>query len=245
MLDKIPASSEPATHAFLNGRLAWSRGDWDAARSFWIRAAELAYPKARMDIYRRSLLYAGAVEAAQGRAEAISTLQGARNAIDDHSVIDYTDVSLLLAHLHHEAGRTEAMREELESALTGSAQTEAGWIHLVSLFSTWRLWPEKSPAKPEQLTPDVTALWSAMESYVQGDFETARAQLAVSRANGIAHTRLGDEARWLEWKLGETVARETPIDPPYPPLVRLLLRGEVNRGLAAKETDRQHPQLVQ
>jgi len=241
MLDKIPASSQPAMHAFLNGRLAWSRGDWDAAHDFWIKAAELAYPKARIDIYRRSLLYAGAIEAAQGRAEAIASLQTARDAIGDHSIIDYTDASLLLAHLHHQAGRTEAMQKELESALAGSAQTQADWIHLVSLFSTWRLWPERAPAKPEQLTEEMTALWSAMENYVGGDLDSARSYLAVSRAKGIAHTRLADEARWLEWKLGVPLSAETPIDPPYPPLVRLLVRGEVNHDRAATETDRAQP----
>ena len=72
------------------------------------------------------------------------------------------------------------------------------------------------------------ALWEATSAYLQGDRDRAGARLALAIQRGIAKSRLQDDSRWLQARLGLPVAAAGLIDPPYPPLSRLLLHRELD-----------------
>jgi len=240
MLDAIPADSDPATHAFISGRIAWSRGDFDAAFEHFNRTLELAYPVARLDLYRRALLYGGAISALQGRDdEAIALLEKARLVNEGKSVIDAVDVALFLAQLHDAAGRDKLAAAELETALNGASGLLPDSMHLASAFTALRLQPGRKPDKPAHMSAEYDSLWRAMAAYAANDQKSARAALGEARVQGIGFTRMADEARWLEWQLGEPVSGEAVIDPPYPPLSRFMLRREIRmaqQSLSAEES---------
>ena len=232
MLSRIPPETDPSTHAWLSGRVAWSSGDFQAAYEHFRRASHLAYDVARVDIYTRSLIYAGAIEVMLGQDDAaVATLLQARSAVEGIWFIDEVDLSLLLAELHAEAGRMDEMHIELERAVQGSMRTSADNVQLATLLAVWRLQPETEPVMPVGLSVEFAALWRAMEAYAHGRLEDARRNVTEARINGVCHTRLDDEARWLEWRLGEPIAPESVIDPPYPPISRVILRREIRRGL--------------
>lgn len=234
ILDAIPPESDPSTHAFLSGRVAWSMGDFETARVHFERAAKNAYSAARIDIYRRSLMYVGAIEVVQRHdAEAMVTLETVRNENENKSLIDEIDLSLFLAQLHAAAGETEQMRIELQRALEGARSSSGDQVNLASFFAAWRLLPDSLPPKPADLPPEADAQWRAMEAYVAGDLETAENALAEARLLGIGNTRMADEARWLELMLGLAVTPESTLDPPFPPLSRVVLRRQIRDVLAA------------
>lgn len=238
MLDAIPPDSDPATHAFLSGRIAWSRGDFDAAYDHFNRTRELSYPVARMDLYRRGLLYGGAIAALQGRDEdAIALLERVRTVNEDKSVIDAVDVALFLAQLHYAAGRDELAAAELETALNGVGGVLPDGMYLASAFTALRLQPDRKLVKPARLSAEYDSLWRAMVAWAKNDQISARAALGEARVQGIGFTRMADEARWLEWQLGEPVAAESVIDPPYPPLSRFMPRREVRLALQQLSTN--------
>jgi len=234
MLDAIPARSDPATHAFISGRIAWSRGDFYAAYEHFNRTLELSYPVARLDLYRRALLYGGAISASQGRDDdAIAMLEGARAVNEGKSVIDAVDVALFLAQLHDAAGRHKLAAAELETALNAAGGLLPDGMELASAFTALRLQPGRKIDKPDgPLSAEYESLWRAMVAYAANDQKTASAALSEARVQGIGFTRMADEARWLQWQLGEPVALEADIDPPYPPLSRFMLRREIRVGLS-------------
>lgn len=240
LLDAIPVESDPATHAFISGRIAWSRGDFDAAFKHFNRTLELAYPVARLDLYRRALLYGGAISALQGRDdEAIAMLERSRLVNEGKSVIDAVDVALFLAQLHHAAGRDELAAAELETALNGAGGLLPDSMHLASAFTALRLQPGRKFVKPAAMSAEYDSLWRAMVAYAANDQKSARAALGEARVRGIGFTRMADEARWLEWQLGEPVSTEAIIDPPYPPLSRFMPRREIRtaqQSLSAEES---------
>jgi hypothetical protein len=82
------------------------------------------------------------------------------------------------------------------------------------------------------MSAEYESLWLAMTAYAANDEKSARAALGEARARGIDFTRMADEARWLAWQLGEPVTAESAIDPPYPPLSRVVLRRELRQALA-------------
>ena len=76
-----------------------------------------------------------------------------------------------------------------------------------------------------------------MEAFVAGDLEAAGRALAEARVLGIGDTWMADEARWLELKLGQAVTPEAELDPPYPPLSRVVLRRQIRDALAINGRD--------
>jgi DNA-binding winged helix-turn-helix (wHTH) protein/tetratricopeptide (TPR) repeat protein len=232
ILDRLTPVSAPAVHAFLSGRVAWSRGDYTAAYEHLLSAAPLAYETGRVDLYRRALIYAGALEAMWGmREEAIATLERARTAIGEGSIIDAVDVTLLLSQLHAEAGRFDQMNAELERALAAGFQSPADNIAAATAMAAWRLRPDPAPVNLHPLPPESEALWRAMEAHASGQRELAIKALAEARALGVGSGRMADEARWLELQLGLPVSPEPVLDPPYPPISRVVLRRQIREIL--------------
>jgi DNA-binding winged helix-turn-helix (wHTH) protein len=233
MLDRIPPESDPMTHAFLNGRVAWSRGDLDAAHEHFRLASDFAYSKARMDIFRRSLMYMGAIDVMQGRdLQAAANFKRMRVANAGRSLIDEIDLSLFLAQLSAEAGDIPEMRRELDRALQGSSQSSVDLVNIASYFVAWRLDPEAIAEKPSGISAEAEALWRGMEFYVHGEKESSSTALAEAQVLGINNSRLADEARWLELQLGQSVTPEKVLDPPFPPLSRAVLRRQIRNAQA-------------
>jgi DNA-binding winged helix-turn-helix (wHTH) protein len=234
ILDRLPPASDPAVHAFLSGRVAWSRGDFEASHSFFSAAASHAHTQARLDILRQSQIFRGVLEAMWGRDdEAISSLEQARSVSGYRSQIDEADAAMLLAQLHFRAGREAEAYAELDRALAVTPELVIDGIGPLAQFVAMRIRPGLPITRPESLSPEKDALWRSAQALSQGDPEAARQALAESLNLGILDSRMADEARWLQLQLGLPVAAETVIDPPHPPLSRVVLRREIREALAA------------
>lgn len=244
ILDRIPGSTEPTTHAFLNGRVAWSRGDFTAAHAQFLRAAESSHALARLDIFRQALFYAGAIETMWGRDDqALLTLERARAAAMGQSRIDEIDLCLFIAQLHLLAGRRAQAFAELDRALELTPEAVTGGVAFHAQLAALRMRPDAQWPRPGILPPDLEALWRAAEAVARRDRDLAQERLSEAQNLGIHDSRFADEARWLELALGLPVSAENVIDPPYPPLSRVVLRREIRQELAARgaETGPQRP----
>jgi len=238
ILERLSPVQDPAMHSFLSGRVAWSRGDFKVAHGFFVTAAELGYDRARMDIYRRCLIYAGALEALFGEDEqALTTLERARSVAGNRSQIDEADVAMFMAQLHFSAGHMAQAYAELDRSLAVSPDLLTDEIGIVSRMLAMRMRPDIPLDKPEGLLPDSDALWNAARAVVRDDPVTAKQALAEALNLGVLDSRLADEARWLQWQLGLPVSDESVIDPPYPPLSRIMLRREIRQAMAATGVD--------
>lgn len=238
VLDRLPTDVEPLSHAYLRGRLAWTRGDFDAALEHFQTAAAQSYDKARADFHGRSLKCMVMLQVMFGRdAEAIATAEQARKAEGGRSRIDDIDLSLLLAELHEEAGRTAAADEALERAIASADDASKPSIQVAARFAALRLRPQWPRETPPDLEPDAAALWQALSAFVDGDADAARSALSQARQAGIGLDRLADEARWLELQLGLTVSEANLIDPPLPPISRVVLRRAIRRSLESRGVD--------
>lgn len=238
ILDGLDAAQDPVMHAFLSGRLAWTRGEWDLARDSFRQAAGAAFDMARLDLQTRALSYAGAIEVMRGRDDtALADFEAARQALAGRNAIADCDLSLLIAQMHALAGRAALARSELDRALSASPDESGRTVAVAARFAAWRLFPDRPPTRPADLDELPAALWDAFEARQRGDQGMAGQALARAQALGAGSSRFADEARWLEWQLGLPVAPASIIDPPHPPLSRVILRREIRRGLAAAGID--------
>ncbi|HET6564319.1 MAG TPA: winged helix-turn-helix domain-containing protein [Xanthomonadales bacterium] len=233
ILDSLPSASDPAVHAFLNGRVSWSRGDFEAAHAFFSAAAGHAHEQARLDILRLGLMYQGVLEAMWGRdEEALATLERARNVAGYRSQFDEADIAMLLAQLHFRAGREAQAYAELDRALAVTPELVIDGIGALAQVLAMRIRPGLAMTRPESLPPETDALWRSAHALAQGDSATARQALAESLNLGVLDSRTADEARWLQLQLGLPVAAEAVIDPPHAPLSRIPLRSQIREALA-------------
>jgi DNA-binding winged helix-turn-helix (wHTH) protein len=236
MLDRLDPAQDPIMHAFLGGRLAWSRGDWDAAHVGFRRAAGTAFDMARLDLQTRALQYAGAIEVMRGEdAAALASFETARQALAGQNGVAETDLSLSIAQLRLLAGDVPLARRELDRALSRREFGEV--MPAAAVLAAWRLFPDSPPERPAEPGPVPAALLEAHEAVHDGN--RARANDAVARALGLgaATSRHADELRWLELQLDLPVTPAAAIDPPYPPLSRVVLRREIRRALLAAGRD--------
>jgi DNA-binding winged helix-turn-helix (wHTH) protein/tetratricopeptide (TPR) repeat protein len=232
-LDRLDPAQDPVMHAFLAGRIAWSRGDFSAAHSHFMTVAAQAFDHARLDLHGSALIYAGAIEVMQGRdTEALATLDAARKVVAGRNLVNEVDVSLFMAQLHAEAGRHDEASHELDRALATAPQTEGDHVRIASLFVAWRLHPERPPPLSPHLSPAAHALWRAFEARAASQPDAARTALLDALQQGIDSERLADEARWMALQLHLPVESQRVIDPPYPPLSRVVLRRQLRAALA-------------
>jgi len=237
ILDRLSSANDPATHSYLNGRVAWSRGDFDTSHAHFTAAAEHGYDQARMDIHRRSLMYAGVIEAMRGQDEqALETLDRARNVAGDRSQIEEADLAMLMSQLHFQAGRLRLAYAELDRALAAADGLAVDGTGMHSQFLAMRLRPEIPLTPADSMPTEAGALWRSAHAFAHGDTDVARRALAEALNLGVLDTRLADEARWLQLKLGLPLSEESVIDPPHPPLSRIALRREIRQTMAATET---------
>ena len=152
-------------------------------------------------------------------------------------------LSLLIAQLHARAGRQALARSALDRALSAMPEDAARTVAVAARLAAWRLFPENPSPRPADLDEIPAALWDAFEARHQGDVGRATRALARAQALGAGSSRFADEARWLEWQLGLPVSPASVIDPPHPPLSRVILRREIRLGLAAAGIDAgpEHP----
>lgn len=238
ILDRLPAAQDPLMHRFLSGRVAWSRGDFSAAHAHFVAASSEAYDIARIDLHARAMAYAAALDVVGGRdADALARVEAARSALGGRNRISEIDLSLFLAELHAAAGRDKAARAELERALAGDPLPSTAQTELSARLAAWRLRPEQPPAPPLDPSAEVEALWRSASALAEGQPEAARLALREALQRGVLSGRMADEARWLELQLGMPVSAARVLDPPYPPLSRVLLRRRIREILAERGVD--------
>ncbi len=234
LLDRLDPAVDPLMHAFLRGRLAWSRADFDAAHTQFRSAAGAAYDVSRLDLHTRALQYAGAIEVMRGEDHAaLASFEEARTVLAGRHLILDIDLSLMLAGLHAQAGRTELMQQELDRALATPPRSPDESMPLAARFTALRLRPQVPLARPVELAPAPAALWDAFLAWQQRQPDALRAALAQASQHGIEATRWADDARWLQLQAGLPLSAAVSLDPPYPPLSRLLVRRQIDRAIAA------------
>lgn len=219
VLDGLARNGDAAAWDYLAGRISWSRGDVAAARTAWERAAGEAQRNGRSDIGNRAQANAGlAATLAGDRAGAIAHFERARVGMTEAGwITDEIDLSLLLAQLQMAEGRAALARREFDRAVAVAGRGgDATLDSLIGLIGA-RLFPEQAPIKVADV-PAVQSLAEARAAYSRGDRATAQAELAVARQRGVLDLPFADEARLLAAELGEPVAAEKAMDPPYPPL---------------------------
>lgn len=233
LLDRLDAADDPAMYNFLRGRIAWSRGDFAAAETEFSRSAATALDAARIDLRMRSLQFAGAIQAMRGDdAAALITIEAARTAYAGRSVLFDIDLSLLLAQLHAAAGRDDSMHRELDRALATPLRETDDLLPLSALYTAMRLRPAEPPPRPALLSPATAALWDAFVAWQGQHQEALSAALANANQHGISNTRWADEARWLQLRAGLRPDPPTTLDPPRPPMARVMLRRLIRAELA-------------
>lgn len=237
MLDRLPKGDDVAALAFLNGRIAWTRGDFDAAHAFFSEAAQKGFEAARSDLQQRALINLAAIEVMRRHDDAaIEALERARVGMNEAGkFIDEIDTSLFLAELHARAGREAQMQVELDRALAVSERSGESGMRLIAALTAQRLRPGLQIATPADLPADAAALWKARQSLNRGDRGAADAALTDARRRGVFEGKLVDEARFLAIQVGQPVPAEQPIDPPYPPLAVFVLRRDVRDLLDASK----------
>ncbi len=159
-----------------------------------------------------------------------NSLMGGGNPIDE------LDTTMLLARLRAEQGQMNLVAEEagrIRGLLPVAARGD-------SLVSAWILLLRLSQVGPDE-GPEVQpgsaheALWRAARLANAGDAAAARESLVLAIERGIADTRLWDDARHLQASLGLAVGPALPLDPPYPPLARVVLRRELEAAVVGQE----------
>lgn len=233
LLDRLDAADDPPMYNFLRGRIAWSRGDFAAAESEFSQSAATALDAARIDLRMRSLLFAGAIQAMRGDdAAALATIEAARTVYAGRSVLFDIDLSLLLAQLHAAAGHDDAMNRELDRALATPPTAADDLLPLTAMYTALRLRPTRPQPRPAELSPAAASLWDAFEAWQQQRPEALTAALAAANQHGIGNTRWADEARWLQLRAGLRPDPPVTLDPPHPPISRVVIRRLIRAELA-------------
>lgn len=218
-LDRLPRTTDAAAWEYLAGRIAWSRGDHRAARAAWERAAAEALKNGRSDIGNRAQANAGLAAMLDGdRAGAVTHFERARIGMTEAGWInDEVDLSLLLAQLQMSQGNAAAARKEFERARSVGQRNGDGSVATLGTLIGLRLFPDLPPGTIEP-TPAAQSLAAARTALDRGDRASARNELEATRQRGVLELPFADEARLLAAELGESVAAEKALDPPYPPL---------------------------
>ncbi|MCQ4164883.1 winged helix-turn-helix domain-containing protein [Tahibacter harae] len=236
VLDSLPRGSDEAAYAYLSGRIAWSRRDLAAAQRDWERAAGLAQRDGRSDIGNRSYANAGLAAMLQGdHAAAIAQFERARvGMVEARWVTDEIDLSLLLTQLHAVDGDMAGARREFQRAVAAAGRTGASKLTGLVVLIGARLLPDIDTAAVPQEELDVApALLAARLALNRGDRATAKRELELARQRGALEAAYADEARLLAAELGQTVAPERALDPPYPPLAAAAARLELTARTGA------------
>ncbi|HEY6941009.1 winged helix-turn-helix domain-containing protein [Dokdonella sp.] len=236
VLDRLPRTTDAAAWDYLAGRIAWSRGDRQAARAAWERAADEAQKNGRSDIGNRARANAGlAAMLDADPAGAIDHFERARIGMTEAGwVVDEVDLSLLLAQLQMVRGNAAAARKEFERALDVGQRNGDGTVASLCALIGLRLFPDITP-NLSSTPPTVRSLATARSALRAGDRTTAREELAAARRQGVLDLPFADEARLLAAELGEPVEQEKALDPPYPPLAVAGARVALASIVAARE----------
>ena len=229
-LQRLANDPNRTTWCFLQGRLAWTRTDWAGAADWFGQSADLAERGGQQDQRSRAASYQAASLVMLGDdQQALARLERARTLIGDRQPRDELDLTVMIATLRAALGELAQSAEEVERAqrlLTKVLDDDTAEAARLALL---RLSPRRPPPPPKlPESSSQMALWEATSAYLQGDRDRAGARLALAIQRGIAKSRLQDDSRWLQVRLGLPVAAAGLIDPPYPPLSRLLLHRELD-----------------
>ncbi|PZQ19724.1 MAG: hypothetical protein DI564_00295 [Rhodanobacter denitrificans] len=217
----LPRNTDAAAWEFLAGRIAWSRGDHQAAREAWERAFAEARNNGRDDIRHRAQVSAGfAAMLAGDTTSAMALFEAARvNAEQSMRITDRIDLTLLLAQLHALQGEDPSARVEFDLAV-GLFANDGGNdpMRTQTVLVGARLFPDRATGLEPIANPAAQALLDARRALHRGDAAAARVALLLAEQHGALGTVLADEARLLAAQLARPVAAERPFDPPYAPL---------------------------
>jgi DNA-binding winged helix-turn-helix (wHTH) protein len=246
ILARLAGDPEQATWQFLSARVAWTRQDWDGAILRLRQSREQAHRKGRMDLQWRALIHEAVASVVIGRTdEAIAAAEQARALMSGSSPIDALDMSMLLAGLRAERGQQDLVAEDvaqirrlLPIVARGDSRVSA-WMLLLRLSHI-------APGEGPEVAPGSAheALWRAARQADAGDLAAARESLTLAVERGVAATRLWDEARYLQARLGLPVGAEQPLDPPYAPLARVVLRRALAMAAAGDTVGGYRPDSV-
>ncbi|MDC8011005.1 winged helix-turn-helix domain-containing protein [Tahibacter soli] len=228
-------AADPVLSAYLQGRIAYSRGDLPAAIAAFDRSAGVAEEHRVYEYRLRASNFAVLAALDAGAADAAARIDAAVRLAREQ---DRADIAAELrgfeAFLAARAGQPERAETALADARQGNS-SEWFRVPLTLLALENGLAP---PYDPAALAPGVPAIpvyggvaeivlgWHA---FARGDKAEAGRQLDLARERGIARTYHAEDAALLAARLGRK-AVPCRLDPPYPNSLRLTaciaLRGE-------------------
>jgi serine/threonine protein kinase/tetratricopeptide (TPR) repeat protein len=219
-------AARPPFRSYVEGRIAWSRGDAKRAAALFDEAARAAANETLTTTELDSLLYAGVAllrlrryDEAQQRFAA--TVSRARQAGSSVRVFDASACSAYTAWRAGDLVLRDRRFEEAASVQPPAAPMSALRLLAMRSGSTlWKRWDARPLEKDPELTP-VVSLLRAREAFTAGDQESAKRELRRARAEGIDETEMREEAELLSAELGLPFT-VMPADPPYPNMLRYL-----------------------
>ncbi len=225
-LRRTRLQSRPPFRAYVEARVAWSRGEIKRARELFDLSASSAADEGLGTIELEARLLAGIAMLRLGELDEAQRRFGqtGTRARQLGLSVRIFDASAFAAYTAWRSGDFELRDRRLDEA--ASVQPPAApWAALRLLAirigsDRWRTWNTETIEKEPLLAP-VLSLIRAREALAAGDVDTAKRELRRARAEGIDSSEMREEAELLAAELG-LPAEVLPADPPYPNPLRYM-----------------------
>jgi len=227
----------PTLLHYVEGRIAWSRGDAARARTYYEQAANeaIAENSSALEVESRMLGGVASLRLRDWNAAQRSFAIAAARAADFNLTYRRFENTLLGAYAAWRAGDLEQRDAKLLAANALAFDEHTRTITRVMAIrmgsEVWKSWP-RPPLGDE---PAIAALVRARELWAAGDRDGTLRELHRVAAEGIDATMYREEAELLASELGQPFVR-MPLDTPYPNLMRWLAIFDLPR-------DDDHPEL--
>lgn len=218
--------SDPVLSAYLDGRIAYSRGDLAAAIAAFDRSGAVAEEQRVYEYRLRAANFAVLAALDAGAHDAAARIDAtARLAREQDRADIEAELFAFEAFLAARAGEPERAATALAEARSRSA-SEWFRVPLTLLALENGLAPPYDPVALAPSVPGVPVYGGVAEivlgwhAFVHGNTAEAKRLLALARERGIARTYHAEDAALLASRLGEKAA-PCRLDPPYPNSLRL------------------------
>jgi DNA-binding winged helix-turn-helix (wHTH) protein/tetratricopeptide (TPR) repeat protein len=215
---------DPGLQAYVQARLAYTRGQWQEAISAAERAQSLAEATRAQDNATNMAELAAVAALMQGSSDAAERFQRLLSRCDTTRSICRARTLGFLAVLAAQANESDLAGRYMDEAWPLARQHwERAALQAVTLaFNLPRRQDTATIAAAIEPGRDFAGnaeLLRAWQAFVDGDIEGAKHRLATARSEGVADTYFTEYALLLGARLGEA-PQGCVVDPPFPGVLR-------------------------
>lgn len=224
-LDLRAVATDPVLSAYLEGRIAYSRGDLAASVAAFDRCRGVAEERRAYEYQLRGSAFAALAAVESGAADAAARVHAAAllsaEQLRRTQEVEMLGLGVFVAARAGEKDRAAAM---LTDAWKRADDLLKPPLLLLALENGLPAPSEAAPIAAE--VPEVSVfggvaeLLFAWQAQARGDAAEAHRLLAIAREHGVAATYHAEDAALLAARLGEAPAA-CRVDPPYPNLLRV------------------------